>query len=72
MRSATVSERGSPPARASRMAAIVVSFGTSGSNGRAFSRATRVSMRRTASDTVMPMEASTAAASSLVAGSIRV
>jgi hypothetical protein len=51
------------PARAARIAAIVVSFGISGSKDSALSRAIFVSISRTASDTVSPLAASTAAAS---------
>jgi hypothetical protein len=54
------------------MASIVSALGTSGSNGKALSRATRVSIRRTASETVSPIAASTVAASSFTAPSIRV
>src|SRR5437867_11006551 len=53
------------------MASMVSALGTSGSNGRAFSRAMRTNRRRKASDTVKPMAARTAAASSLIASSIR-
>src|SRR6266851_4958740 len=53
------------------MAAMVSALGTSGSNGRAFSRAMRTNRSRKASDTVKPMAARTAAASSLIASSIR-
>ncbi|MNR65139.1 hypothetical protein D3C85_1880590 [compost metagenome] len=50
---------------------MVVVFGISGSNGKAFSRATRVNMMRKASDTVSPIAASTTVASSLMCSSIR-
>src|SRR6266568_2062081 len=53
------------------MASMVAALGTSGSNGRAFSRAMRTNRRRKASDTVKPMAARTVAASSLIASSIR-
>jgi hypothetical protein len=64
--------RGKFPARDSLMAATVAAFGINGSNGKACSRATRVSIRRTASDTVSPIAASTAAASALMVASMRV
>ena len=50
---------------------MVTALGISGAKGRAFSLATLVSSNRTASDTVKPMAASTVAASSLTAPSIR-
>ena len=53
------------------MAAMVVSFGTNGSNGSAFSRAMRVSRMRNASDTVRPIAASTVDASSLMCASMQ-
>ena len=53
------------------MAAMVAALGTSGANGNAFSRATRVSRRRTASEMVRPIAARTAAASSLISPSTR-
>jgi hypothetical protein len=43
------------------MAAMVVSFGIKGSNGKSFSRAMRVSMMRKASETVNPIAASSVA-----------
>ena len=63
--------RGRPPRRASFIASMVTAFGTSGANGKAFSCATLVSSSRTASDTVSPIAASTAAASSFTAPSTR-
>lgn len=72
MRSATVANRFPLLTRASFIAAMVVSFGVSGSNGDAFSRATRVSINRTASETVSPIAANTVAASSFTVPSIQV
>ena len=50
---------------------MVTALGTSGANGSAFSCATLVSNSRTASDTVSPIAANTAAASSFTAPSTR-
>ncbi len=61
-----------PTLRASSIAAIVSAFGRSGSNGKALSCATRVSIRRTASDTVSPIVASTAEAWSFTLPLMRV
>jgi hypothetical protein len=63
---------GKLPARASRIAATVLALGTKGSKGKTWSCATLVSIIRTASDTVKPIAASAAAASSRMALLIRV
>jgi len=60
-----------PPRRAAFIAAMVSALGFSGSNGRAFSAATRTSSRRKASDTVSPIFFSAAAASLLVCSSMQ-
>ena len=57
--------------RASRMALMVMAFGAIGSKGKACSRATRVSIMRSASETVKPIAAKTTMASSLMLSSIR-
>ena len=67
-----MAKRGSLPLRASFIASMVVAFGISGSKGSALSWAPFVSSSRTASDTVRPIAARTAAASSLIAPSMRV
>src|ERR1700722_4085562 len=64
--------RGRVSVCASRIAAIVVVLATKGSNGRALSPAILVSSSRTASDTVRPIAAKTAAASFLISPSTRV
>ncbi|PAV66372.1 hypothetical protein WR25_04291 [Diploscapter pachys] len=71
IKSSTVANDFKPPRRASFIASIVVVFGTNGSKGKAFSRATRVNMIRKASDTVSPIAASTTVASSFICSSMR-
>jgi hypothetical protein len=53
------------------MAEMVSALGTSGSKGSAFSAATRLNSSRNASDSESPIVANTAAASVLVASSMR-
>ncbi len=62
---------GRPPRRASFIAAMVSSLGTSGSKGSFFSLAMRVIMMRKASYTVSPIAANTSLASSLMRSSMR-
>ena len=57
----------SSPRRAAFIASIVSALGASGSKGSAFSIAIRIIIMRKASETVSPMDASTASASFLIA-----